>query len=100
MPTSRMALRDTVIRQGMRLLQDPRVMRLAQDRRVVNTVMRAMQARGRLQESVDERIEAMAKRLNLATHSDLRELRRTVRMLERKLAESRLAQATDETSPT
>ena len=84
-----MALRDALIRQGVRLLQNPRIMRLAQDRRVVDLAMRAMQARGRWQESVDERVEAVAKRLNLATHSDLRELRRTVRMLERQLAEAK-----------
>ncbi len=85
-----MVFRDALRRQSMRLLQDPRVVGVLKDRRVMNGVMQVMRLRGRIQESFDERVERLAKRLNLATKSELRELRRSLRQMERALAENRV----------
>lgn len=85
----RMALKNLLMKQGMKLMQDPRFMKLMQDERVMKTVMNAMQLRGKIQESFDQRVERVAKALNLATQKEMKELRRTLRKVERELEEER-----------
>lgn len=84
-----MALKDLFMKQGMKLMQDPRFMKLMQDERVMKALMNAMQLRGKIQESFDERVERVAKTLNLATRKEVRELQRTLRKMERELDETR-----------
>ena len=69
----------------LRLLQDPRVAKVLRDPRAQNALMRALRLRGRVQEQVDARLERIARRLNLATAREVRELKRTIRRLEEKL---------------
>jgi len=84
-----MALKDLLMKQGMKLMQDPRFMKLMQDERVMKTVMNAVQLRGKLQETFDQRVERVAKTLNLATQKEVRELKRTMRKMERELEDAR-----------
>ncbi len=69
----------------LRLLQDPRVAKLLRDPRTQKALMRALRFRGRTQEEIDRRLETMARRLNLATAREVRELKRTIRRLEEEL---------------
>ena len=69
----------------LRLLQDPRVAKVLRDPRAQSALMRALRLRGRVQEQVDARLERIARRLNLATAREVRELKRTIRRLEEKL---------------
>lgn len=90
-----MALKDLLMKQGSKLLQDPRFMKLMQDERVMKAVMNAMQLRGKVQESFDQRVERLAKTLNLATEKEVKELKRNIRKLERELDDAK----TDGTKP-
>ena len=73
----------------LRLLRDPRVAKLLQDQRTQKAIMQALRYRGRLQEQVDFRLERIARRLNLATAREIRDLKRTIRKLEEELRETR-----------
>ena len=86
-----MALQDLLMNRAAKLLQDPRVARLMQDERVLKVAMEAFQLRGKVQAEVDRRVGTVAKALNLATSSELRDLKRTVRKLERELGDARTA---------
>ena len=69
----------------LRLLRDPRARRLLEDPRVKRALVEGLRLRGRASERVDRTLERMAKRLNLATARDVRELKRTIRRLEEEL---------------
>lgn len=84
-----MALKNLLMKQGMKLMQDPRFMKLMQDERMMKAVMNAMQLRGKIQESFDERVERVARSLNLATKKEVRDLQRVIRRMERELDEAR-----------
>ncbi len=59
--------------------------KVLRDPRAQSALMRALRLRGRVQEQVDARLERIARRLNLATAREVRELKRTIRRLEEKL---------------
>ncbi len=69
----------------LQLLQDPRVAKLLADPRAQKALMQGLRFRGRVQERIDLRLERMARRLNLATAREVRELKRTIRRLEEEL---------------
>ncbi len=50
-------------RQGAKLIQDPRVMKIAQDERVMKAMVRAMQARGHMLRVLDEQTGRAARLL-------------------------------------
>ncbi|MCZ6807971.1 MAG: hypothetical protein O7F08_13520 [Deltaproteobacteria bacterium] len=72
----------------LRLLQDPRVAKLLRDPRTQKALMQGLRFRGRVQEGLDQRLERMARRLNLATAREVRELKRTIRRLEEELRDT------------
>jgi len=84
-----MDLKNLLLSRGMKLMQDPRFMKLMQDPRVMKTVMQAIQLRGKVQESFEERVQRVAKSLNLVTKKEVRELERTLRKMERELEAAR-----------
>lgn len=84
-----MGMRDYLTKQGLKLMQDPRLARVLQDERVMQAMMRAIELRGRMQERIDERVEEVARSLNLATKRELRELKRTLRRMEQDLERER-----------
>lgn len=87
-----MDLKAFLTEKGLKLIQDPRVMKLVQDERFMKAVMGAFQLRGKLQETFEERVEEVAKSLNLATKAEVRELKRAMRKLEDELERARNAQ--------
>ncbi len=80
-----MALKDFVTKKSFELMQDPRVSKLMQDERVMKGMMKAIQLRGQLQDNLDERIDKVARSLNLATKKEVRELKRSLRKMEQSL---------------
>jgi polyhydroxyalkanoate synthesis regulator phasin len=80
-----MALKDRLLERGMKIMQDPRVAKLAQDERVMKVAMQAFQLRGKVQEQIDQRVETAAKSLGLVTKDEVRELKRTIKKLETEL---------------
>lgn len=86
-----MDFKKLITSQGMKLMQDPRVMKLMQDERVMKAMMSAFQMRGKIQENFDQRVESIAKKLNLATKGEIRELKRTLRKVEQELEKAKKA---------
>jgi hypothetical protein len=78
--------KKALMKQGMKLMSDPRVMKLMQDERVMKAVMAAMSMPGKAQSFAKEQVEQIAKAMALATEGEVKDLRRTVRKLEEELA--------------
>ena len=88
------SLKKTLMKQGMKLMTDPRVMKLMQDERVMKAVMTAMSMPGKVQSFTSEQVQSLAKAMALATEDEVNDLKRTVRSLEEELA--RIERQTDE----
>ncbi|MBK8171805.1 MAG: hypothetical protein IPK60_15855 [Sandaracinaceae bacterium] len=84
-----MDLKRFLQEQGMKLMSDPRIGKLLQDERVMKTMMQAFQLKGKVQESFDQRVESIAKMFNLATKSEMRELKRALRKMEGELEKAK-----------
>lgn len=80
-----MSLKKTLLSQGMKMMQDPRVMKLLQDPRVMKAMAKSFELKGKVQQGFDERAEKLAETMNFATKAEVRELKRTIRKLEREL---------------
>jgi hypothetical protein len=87
------SLKKTLLKQGMKWMSDPRVMRLMQDERFMKAVMAAMSVPGKAQTFARERAESVAKAMALATEAEVKDLRRTVRKLEDELRELKANEA-------
>jgi cell division FtsZ-interacting protein ZapD len=82
-----MSLKKTVLQQGMKLMSDPRVLKLMQDERFMKVVMAAMSVPGKVQTFAEEHKGAFAKAMGLAPEAEVNDLRRQVRALENELGE-------------
>jgi hypothetical protein len=82
-------LKKTLMKQGMKLMSDPRVMKLMQDERVMKAVMAAMSVPGKVQSFTKDQVEQIAKAMALATEGEVKDLKRTVRRLEEEIARMR-----------
>lgn len=78
--------KKNLMKQGMKLMSDPRVMKLMQDERVMKAVMTAMSVPGKAQTFAKDQVEAIAKAMALATEGEVKDLKRTVRKLEEEMA--------------
>ena len=81
-----MALKDTLMSEGMKLAANPAVARLVQDPRFMKLVMVAMSMPGRVNTFTDEQKEHFARAMGLATQEEVKDLKRTVAALERALS--------------
>jgi hypothetical protein len=80
------SLKKTLMKQGMKLMTDPRVMKLMQDERVMKAVVAAMSMPGKVQSFTAEQVQNLAKAMALATEDEVKDLKRTVRRLEEEIA--------------
>jgi len=78
-------LKQELVNQALKLMQDPRVMRAMQNPKVMQGLLGAIALRAKVQKNLESSVELVAKSLSLATEAEVRELRRTVRRLEREL---------------
>lgn len=94
-------LRESALREGMKLMGDPRVMKLMSNPKVMNVMMKAFQLRGTVQTAVDDRVKQVARSLKLATREDVSSLRSTISSLERTLkqVESKLEESGGKAPP-
>jgi hypothetical protein len=81
-----MSLKKSLMEQGMKLLGDPRVVKLMQNEQFMKAMMTAIAMPGKIDGFTKEHAERFAKRMSLATADDVRDLRRTVRALEDEIA--------------
>jgi hypothetical protein len=80
------SLKKSLMKQGMKLMSDPRVMKLMQDERVMKAVMQMMSVPGKVQTFTHEQVERLAKSMALATEDEVKDLKRTVRRLEEEIS--------------
>jgi cell division FtsZ-interacting protein ZapD len=80
------SIKKTLMKQGMKLMTDPRVMKIMQDERVMKAVMQMMNVPGKVQSFTSDQVEKLAKAMSLATEDEVKDLKRQVRRLEEELA--------------
>ena len=80
------SLKKTLMKQGMKLMTDPRVMKLMQDERVMKAVMQMMTVPGKVTSFTNEQIEKLAKAMSLATEDEVKDLKRQIRRLEEEVS--------------
>ena len=80
------SIKKTLMKQGMKLMSDPRVMKIMQDERVMKAVMQMMSVPGKVQTFTDEQVEKLAKAMSLATEDEVNDLKRQIRRLEEEIA--------------
>lgn len=85
-----MDIKRELLDQATRLMQDPRVSKALQHPAVMQGLVQALQVRAKVQSNLESSVQRVAKSLSLATSAEVRELRRTVRRLERELEAVRL----------
>ena len=73
-------------------------MKAMQNPRLMQGLLGAVQFHAKVQQNLESSVQRVAKRLNLATEAELRELRRTVRRLERELEAHKAAAAAQATN--
>jgi hypothetical protein len=73
--------------QGMKLLADPRVMKLMQNEQFMKAMMAAISVPGKIDGFTKDQAEKFAKRMSLATADEVRDLKRTIRSLEDQIAD-------------
>jgi len=80
------SIKKTIMKQGMKLMSDPRVLKLMEDERVMKAVMQMMSMPGLVQSFTAEQVEKLAKAMSLATEDEVKDLKRQVRRLEEEVA--------------
>jgi hypothetical protein len=85
------SFKRSLMNQGMKLMSDPRVIKVMQDERVMKAVMTAMSMPGKAQTFAKQQAENVARAMALATEDEVKDLRRTVRKLEDELARMKRA---------
>ena len=80
------SIKKTLMKQGMKLMTDPRVMNLMQDERVMKAVMQMMSVPGKVQTFTNEQVEKLAKAMSLATEDEVEDLKRQIRRLEEEVS--------------
>jgi hypothetical protein len=93
-------LKQQLMNQALRLMQDPRVAKAMQNPTLMQGMMGALALRAKVQTNLESQVQRVAKTLNLATGAEVRELRRTVRRLEREIEAQRLQQEANGTRNT
>jgi len=86
-------LKDDIKERGMKLLTDPRVLRLLQSEEFVGAMTALMQVPGKVGDFTSEQSERFARRFGLASAAEVEELRHRVARLEADLDRLREARA-------
>ena len=80
------SIKKTLMKQGMKLISDPRVQKIMADERVMKAVMQMMNVPGKVQSFTDDQVAKLAKAMSLATEDEVKDLKRQVRRLEEELS--------------
>jgi hypothetical protein len=80
------SIKKTLMKQGMKLMSDPRVQKIMADERVMKAVMQMMNVPGKVQSFTDDQVAKLAKAMSLATEDEVKDLKRQVRRLEEEIS--------------
>ena len=86
-------IKQQLMNQAFKLMQDPRVSKALQNPKVMQGLVTAVQLGTRVQQNLDENLRKVVHGLNLATVAEVEELRRTVSRLEDQLERERTTRA-------
>ncbi len=75
-----------LVKQGMNFISDPRVVKIMQDERVLRAITQVIKMPGKVQDFTQGNVEKIAKAMALATETEVKDLRRTVRRLEEEVS--------------
>jgi polyhydroxyalkanoate synthesis regulator phasin len=81
--------RQQFLSRALTWMQDPRIAKVMQDPRVVSGLTSAVRLHNELQRSIEHGVQRITESLDLASRSEVRELRRAVSRLERELERAR-----------
>jgi len=79
-------LKQEAMRQGMKLLSNPKVMKMMADPRLMNAISQGFALKGRIQSEVETRLRVVAGALNLATREDVESLRSTIDQMQQSVS--------------
>lgn len=82
-----MDIKQQLMNQAFKLMQDPRVAKALQNPKVMQGVMNAVQLSTKAKQGFDSSMQRMVQGLNLATTAEVEELRKTIERLENQLDE-------------
>ena len=91
-----MDLKQQLLSQAFRLMQNPQVAKALQDPRVMRAVMEVLQASGRAKSTWRASVQGVLSRLNLATETEVQELRQLVLDLQERLAAAERADSSSD----
>lgn len=80
-----MDLKRTLMSTALRLMQDPRVQKVAQNPKVLQGIVSAWEFKTRVEREFDAGVRRVAHDLDLATPEEVRGMRSTIERLEREL---------------
>lgn len=80
-------LKQEMMRQGMKLMTNPKVMKMMADPRVMNAITQTFAFKGQLQSHFEGTLRHVAAVLNLATKEDVEHLRRTLSQVEHSVSD-------------
>ena len=80
------SIKKTLMKQGMKLMSDPRVQKIMADERVMKAVMQMMNVPGKVQSFTDDQVAKLAKAMSLATEDEVKDLKRQIRRLEEEIS--------------
>lgn len=80
-------LKQEVMRRGMKLMMNPKVMKAMADPRVMNAITQGFAIKGQIQSQIEGTMRQVAAALNLATKEDIENLRRTLSQVEDSLTD-------------
>jgi cell division FtsZ-interacting protein ZapD len=78
-------LRQEVMKRGMQLMTNPKVMKMMADPRFMNAISKGFQIKGQIQNEIDGRLRSVADTLNLATRSEVENLQRNLSRMQTTL---------------
>ncbi len=90
--------KQEAMRQGMKMLSSPKVMKFMADPRFMNAITKGMEFKGRLDSEIDGKLSTLAATLNLATKKEVESLQRTLRKVERRCRELESKSTVDDSS--
>lgn len=80
-----MDFKRILMNRALQLMQDPRVQKMAQNPKVWQGITGAWELKTRVERELDTAVRRLAHELDLATPSEVREMRDTIDRLEREL---------------
>lgn len=75
-------LKNKALKQGMKLMSNPTIMKWLGDPRFINAINRGFEIKNLIQNRIHDKLRFVAHKLNLATQKDINSLEQSIRQIE------------------